>query len=126
MIKSNRLFFNIIFNLTFSLWCLLTVIFSTPPQVLAEKLELSMAKQWNISEEQAAEQIRTLFSTIQTELSAGNDVLIRNFGKFHVQTREARKGRNPKTGAEIQIPTKRYPRFNSSEKLTEALNTKSS
>lgn len=121
MTKSNS-----ILNLFFSLWCLLVVIFYPGRQACAEKLELSMAKQWSMTEEQASEHIRTLFSTIQMELLAGNEVLIRNFGKFHVQTREARKGRNPKTGAEIQIPTKRYPRFNSSEKLTQALNTKSS
>jgi DNA-binding protein HU-beta len=69
---------------------------------LADKCDLTQAK--------AAEVIDTIFSTdpghgiIAIELDAGRKVSITGFGTFETRRRKAREGRNPATGATIQIP----------------------
>jgi DNA-binding protein HU-beta len=57
----------------------------------------------------------------QTELSTGNDVTLPGIGKLTVETRSARTGRNPKTGAEIAIAEKRVPKFSASKALKDAV-----
>ena len=82
---------------------------------LAGKTELSQAK--------AQEVIDTIFSTtpgegiIAVELDAGREVSIAGFGKFDTKRRSARQGRNPATGATIQIAAKTYPVFKASKGL---------
>lgn len=68
-------------------------------------------------------EIKRVFAHIQAELEAGREVQIRSFGTFYAKQREARVGRNPKTGEDIQIPARRYPRFRSSEALKRSLNS---
>lgn len=80
---------------------------------MAEKL----AKKADISKAQAAEIIEHIFSSedgqgiIAVELDAGREVSIYGFGKFSTKRRKARQGRNPSTGATIQIAAKTYPHF---------------
>ena len=87
-----------------------------------DNLVLAVAKQGNLSEKQAADSVQLVFNALQVELEAGRPVLIRNFGRFYLQERDARKGRNPKSGAEIDIPAKRYPRFASADGLKQVMN----
>ena len=47
--------------------------------------------------------VEAIFNKIKSELLAGNSVQLLDFGTFSVKTRAARKGRNPRTGEEIQI-----------------------
>jgi DNA-binding protein HU-beta len=55
----------------------------------------------------AAEKVVTdLFGLITSSLHSGNDVVVKNFGRFYNHTRPARKGRNPMTGAAIDIQAK--------------------
>jgi len=80
---------------------------------MADKL----AKKCDLSKAKALEVVNTIFSTdaghgiIAVELDAGREVQITGFGTFDTKQRAARKGRNPATGAEIQIPAKKYPVF---------------
>ena len=60
--------------------------------------------------------------TIEEELSRGREIALTGFGKFHVAKRSARKGRNPQTGAEIQIKASRVPRFSAGAKLKQVVN----
>ena len=82
---------------------------------LAGKVELSQAK--------ASEVIDAIFDTtpgggiIAVELDAGREVSIAGFGKFDTKRRSARQGRNPATGATIQIAAKTYPVFKPSKGL---------
>jgi DNA-binding protein HU-beta len=82
---------------------------------LAGKTELSQAK--------AQEVIEAIFDTtpgkgiIAVELDAGREVSIAGFGKFDTKDRSARQGRNPATGATIQIAAKTYPVFKASKGL---------
>lgn len=54
----------------------------------------------------ANEVVSALFAAIKRETEAGKKVRIHGFGTFHVAHKEARKGRNPANGAEIDIPAK--------------------
>ncbi len=86
---------------------------------MAEKL----AANCDVSQAKAAEIISCIFDTkpgngiIAIELDAGRDVSIAGFGKFETRRRAARMGRNPATGASIQIPAKTYPAFKAGKGL---------
>jgi len=62
-------------------------------------------------------------SAVTSELANGNDVALVGFGTFNVSARAARKGRNPQTGAEIQIAASNAPGFKAGKALKDACNT---
>jgi DNA-binding protein HU-beta len=76
-----------------------------------------LAKKADLSEAKANEVINTLFGTdsgqgiIATALDAGDKVTITGFGTFETRSRAARKGRNPATGQQIDIPARKYASF---------------
>jgi integration host factor subunit beta len=55
--------------------------------------------------------IRLLLDTIATTLAQGDRIEIRGFGSFALKYRPARRGRNPKTGASVNVPAKYAPSF---------------
>jgi DNA-binding protein HU-beta len=69
----------------------------------------------------AAEAVETIFDEIAKTLSKGEEVAIAGFGSFRVQKRAARSGVNPRTGAKIQIPATKVPKFRASKTLKEAV-----
>ncbi len=85
-------------------------------------LVTAVAKESKIPEAQAQEQVDAVFTALRGELLAGRDVTIKNFGRFAVQERAPRTGRNPKTGEALEIGARRYPHFTSSEKLKDTFN----
>ncbi|MDR2574250.1 MAG: HU family DNA-binding protein [Desulfovibrio sp.] len=62
-----------------------------------------------------------LFSLIQATLKKGDGVSITGFGGFKVVERKGRKGRNPRTGQEIQIPAGKAVKFTPGKALKESL-----
>jgi integration host factor subunit beta len=60
-----------------------------------------------------------IFDSIVRTLRSGDKVEIRGFGSFHTRQRRARIGRNPKTGARVEVPPKRVPFFKPSKELRE-------
>ncbi|HEY7704603.1 MAG TPA: HU family DNA-binding protein [Acidimicrobiia bacterium] len=80
---------------------------------MAQKL----AKKTGLPQAKAAEVVDCIFSSesgegiIAVELDAGDKVTISGFGTFAVKSRSARTGRNPATGATIQIPARKYAHF---------------
>lgn len=84
----------------------------------------ALAKQAGVSEDLARKQIESVISAIKSELVAGRDVTIPNFGRFYVSDQAAREGRNPRTGAKIQIPAKRYPKWTSADGFKVVMNPK--
>ena len=62
-----------------------------------------------------------LFAIISNALKRGDDISILGFGTFKKVKRAARKGRNPRTGAEIQIPASTTVKFSPSKTLKETL-----
>jgi len=74
------------------------------------------------SKKQANEAVDALFDTIVKTLGRGEEVAITGFGTFKVVKRAAREGRNPATGAKIQIPASIKPKFRPGKSLKEAVN----
>ena len=60
-----------------------------------------------------------MFDSIVRALRSGNKVEIRGFGSFHTRQRRGRIGRNPKTGAKVEVPPKKIPFFKPSKELRE-------
>lgn len=80
-----------------------------------------MAKDSGITALQAAKAFSSMTEGIQSSLKKGEKVTFSGFGSFEVKERKARKGRNPKTGAEVAIPPKKRVKFNPSKLLKAAL-----
>lgn len=70
---------------------------------------------------QAEDAYNTLFSLIGNALKDGDSVAISGFGSFKPVKRAARKGRNPRTGQEIQIPESTVVKFTLGKPLKESL-----
>jgi integration host factor subunit beta len=66
--------------------------------------------------------VETMFESIREALKASDKVEIRGFGSFRTRQREARTGRNPKTGALVEVPAKRVPFFKPSKDLRDLVN----
>lgn len=65
--------------------------------------------------------VDAVFDTITKSMSRGEDVSVPGFGVFRVSRRAARQGRNPATGASIQIPASVVPKFRAGKGLKDAV-----
>jgi nucleoid DNA-binding protein len=70
---------------------------------------------------QAQKAVDCVFSTITKALKKKDTVSLVGFGSFKVDQRKARKGRNPRTGEEIQIKAKKVPKFVAGKALKDAV-----
>jgi integration host factor subunit beta len=66
--------------------------------------------------------VETVFDSIVDALKRGDGIELRGFGSFRFRSRGARRGRNPKTGAPVDIPAKRTPYFKPGKELKEIIN----
>jgi len=66
--------------------------------------------------------VETVFRSIIDALHRGEKVELRGFGSFRLRRREPRKGRNPKTGDRVDVPSKRVPYFKPGKELKELIN----
>ncbi|MFK7838853.1 MAG: integration host factor subunit beta [Bdellovibrionales bacterium] len=66
--------------------------------------------------------VETIFDEISAALAEGDRVELRGFGAFSVKHRDARVGRNPRTGEAVQVEAKRLPFFKTGKALRERLN----
>jgi integration host factor subunit beta len=66
--------------------------------------------------------VDTVFGEITDALADGDRVELRGFGAFSVKHRDARVGRNPRTGETVQVEAKRLPFFKTGKALREKLN----
>ena len=80
----------------------------------------AVAKNTNTKKE-AQSAVETILATIKGSLKKKDDVAISGFGTFKVKTTKARMGRNPKTGEQIKIPSKKKVAFKASKELREML-----
>jgi integration host factor subunit alpha len=71
---------------------------------------------------QSVEMIETLLELIKFTLASGEDVLISGFGKFCVNEKRQRKGRNPATGADMMLAARRVVTFKCSGQLKKKIN----
>ncbi|MBE1236772.1 integration host factor subunit beta [Phaeovibrio sulfidiphilus] len=66
--------------------------------------------------------VSTIFDEISDALARGDRVELRGFGAFSVKTRDARVGRNPRTGESVHVASKVVPYFKTGKQLRELLN----
>jgi len=69
--------------------------------------------------------VEAIFNSVVRALRAGDKIEIRGFGSFRIHQRQARVGRNPKTGARVEVPVKRVPSFKPSRELKDLVNASS-
>ena len=66
--------------------------------------------------------VEAIFDSVVRSLRSGDKIEIRGFGSFRTRQRNARTGRNPKTGAKVDVPAKRVPFFKPSKELRDSVN----
>ena len=86
------------------------------------ELVAKIAEGADITKAAAGRALDSLIESVTTELASGGDVALVGFGTYKVNDRAARTGRNPQTGAEIQISAAKVPAFKAGKALKEAVN----
>ena len=81
-----------------------------------------VADDTELSKSDAAKAVDSIFDSITGELKSGGDIRLVGFGTFLVTKRKATTGRNPQTGAAIDIPAANVPTFRAGKALKEAVN----
>jgi integration host factor subunit beta len=66
--------------------------------------------------------VEAIFDSVVRSLRDGDKIEIRGFGSFRTRERRPRVGRNPKTGARVEVPAKRIPYFKPSKELKDLVN----
>ena len=84
----------------------------------AELVE-KVANQINLTKKQTEVVVNTVFSSITDSLAEGKKVELRGVGSFRIRQRNARVGRNPKSGQKVDVPSKKVPFFKAGKELRE-------
>lgn len=77
----------------------------------------NVSKKVKLSKAQTAKIVDTMLDELKALLKKGDSVALTGFGTFLVTKRKARKGRNPRTGATMNIPATNVPRFRPGKNL---------
>lgn len=71
----------------------------------------AVAAEQGITKKAAEQAIVSAFGAITSALKSGQEVTVRDFGRFYPKTRDARVARNPRTGEQVNVPAKTVYRF---------------
>jgi len=82
----------------------------------------AVAAKAGISKSEAAKAVDAVVGSVTDILKEGDELNLLGFGKFSTSRKEASKGRNPSTGAEIDIPARTVPKFSAGKALKDAVN----
>lgn len=82
----------------------------------------AVAAKGGMDKADAAAAVDAVLDTITATLKAGDEITLVGFGKFLVRRREARQGRNPRTGEAIDIPAANMPSFKAGKALKDSVN----
>ncbi len=85
-------------------------------------LVASVADSSGLSKADAGKAVDSVLDNITSALQGGNEIRLVGFGAFSVAQRKATTGRNPQTGAAIQIPASKQPKFKAGKALKDAVN----
>ena len=91
--------------------------------IRSELLQLLSRDNPELRAEEIEQVVDIFFEEITKRLAEGGRVELRGFGAFSSRERQARQGRNPRTGATVQVPEKRVPYFKPGKEMRERLNT---
>ncbi|MBD1373960.1 HU family DNA-binding protein [Hazenella sp. IB182357] len=86
------------------------------PQLVAQ-----VAEETGMTKADAAKAVKVIFNSITKGLVEDGKVTLIGFGNFEVKDRAARKGRNPQTGEEIEIPASKVPSFKAGKALKDSV-----
>ena len=81
----------------------------------------TLSEKFTMSHAQTERAVETLLLSMTDALAAGGRVEIRGFGSLECRTYKARQGRNPQTGASVEVAAKKLPRFKMGKDLKESL-----
>jgi len=84
----------------------------------------SIASKSGLNKKNSEAALNAFISSVEEALVKGDKVVLVGFGTFEVRKRAARKGRNPQTKKEIQIPASKAPVFKAGKALNEKVNKK--
>lgn len=87
------------------------------------ELVIEVAERLGYTQNEVADIVQATLDAITESLSEGERLEIRNFGVFEVKTRDARMGRNPRTGQEVPINQKKVATFKPGKALKELVQT---
>jgi len=82
---------------------------------------IEIAKKTNVEQQKVKQIVQLTLDSIVDILSTEKRIELRNFGVFEVRTRKARKARNPRTGAEVMVPTKQVVTFKAGKIMEEKI-----
>jgi integration host factor subunit alpha len=82
----------------------------------------SIQNQTGLPRNRSSEIVETLLEIIKSTLESGEDVLVSGFGKFSVNEKKARRGRNPATGEDMMLEARKVVTFKCSGKLRDRVN----
>lgn len=85
----------------------------------SELIELISRKQTQLSHSDVELAVNHIVDAMIAAMAAGDRIEIRGFGSFSLHHRQARLGRNPKTGETVALPEKRVPHFKPGKELRE-------
>ena len=80
-----------------------------------------IAEETDAPKSEAQKYLEAFEEVVTSELKSGREVQITGFGKFYVQERKAREGRNPQTGEKMKIAASKVPAFSAGNSLKESL-----
>ncbi|MDA3790431.1 MAG: integration host factor subunit alpha [Desulfobacula sp.] len=87
--------------------------------IIAEKIQNNL----DLSRNTTYEVMEEFLEIIKETIGSGEDIMISGFGKFCVNEKQARKGRNPATDEEMTLPARRVVTFKCSGKLRDLINS---
>ena len=82
----------------------------------------AMAKASGLSKKDSEAALKAFIEVVSDELKKDGKVQLVGFGTFEVAQRAARTGKNPQTGAEVQIPASKAPKFKAGKALKDSVN----
>ncbi len=92
-------------------------------QTITKKdLVLRVAEKSGLKQAVVRDTVQSFIDEIIKELVAGNRLELRDFGVFEVRSRQPRQARNPKTGVQVQVPSKRVVTIKPGKKMKELIN----
>ena len=90
--------------------------------IRSELVQALAAENPELRAEEVEQVVDIFFEEIITRLSEGGRVELRGFGTFSTRQRDARTGRNPRTGESVPVPSKKVPYFKPGKEMRERLN----
>ena len=90
--------------------------------IRSELIDMIAAENPHLYQRDVERIVNTIFDEVMRAMSNGDRVELRGFGAFSVKKRDARVGRNPRTGESVDVPEKHVPFFKTGKLLRDRLN----